>query len=117
MSKAALDQLTRTVALEVASRGVRVNAVNPGVIITEIHKRGGMEDEAYKKVSHLFQNNTCSLVACFIPCVNSNVNVVLPLSNVFLQFFLRYSYIRSQIIYFVVVKDWDFSTTLEDSKV
>ena len=26
-----------------------VNAVNPGVIITDIHKRGGMNDEAYEK--------------------------------------------------------------------
>ena len=51
MSKAALDQLTRTVALEVASRGVRVNAVNPGVIITEVHKRAGMTEENYAKVS------------------------------------------------------------------
>lgn len=49
MSKAALDQLTRTVALEVASRGVRVNAVNPGVIVTEVHKRAGMTDEKYAK--------------------------------------------------------------------
>ena len=36
MSKAAVDQLTRTCALEVASQGVRVNAVNPGVIVTEV---------------------------------------------------------------------------------
>ena len=40
MSKAAVDQLMRTTALEEAKNGVRVNAVNPGVIITEIHKRG-----------------------------------------------------------------------------
>ncbi|CAG0903757.1 unnamed protein product [Darwinula stevensoni] len=48
MSKAALDHLTRTVALEVASRGVRVNAMNPGVIVTDIHRRAGMDDEKYK---------------------------------------------------------------------
>jgi NAD(P)-dependent dehydrogenase (short-subunit alcohol dehydrogenase family) len=47
VSKAALDQLTRCAALELASKGVRVNAVNPGVVVTEIHKRGGMNDEAY----------------------------------------------------------------------
>jgi NAD(P)-dependent dehydrogenase (short-subunit alcohol dehydrogenase family) len=47
VSKAALDQLTRCAALEVAAKGVRVNAVNPGVVVTEIHKRGGMTDEAY----------------------------------------------------------------------
>ncbi|MFO0981831.1 MAG: SDR family oxidoreductase [Planctomycetota bacterium] len=47
VSKAALDQLTRCTALEVAARGVRVNAVNPGVVITELHRRGGMDDTAY----------------------------------------------------------------------
>lgn len=47
VSKAAVDQLTRCAALEVASQGIRVNAVNPGVVRTEIHKRGGMNDEAY----------------------------------------------------------------------
>lgn len=49
MSKAAVDQLTRTCALEVADRGVRVNAVNPGVIITQVHKRGGMDEEKYRE--------------------------------------------------------------------
>ena len=47
VSKAALDQLTRCAALELAAKGVRVNAVNPGVVVTEIHKRGGMNDDAY----------------------------------------------------------------------
>jgi NAD(P)-dependent dehydrogenase (short-subunit alcohol dehydrogenase family) len=45
--KAGLDQLTRCAALELAAKGVRVNAVNPGVVITEIHKRGGMTGEQY----------------------------------------------------------------------
>jgi NAD(P)-dependent dehydrogenase (short-subunit alcohol dehydrogenase family) len=49
VSKAALDQLTRCSALELAASGVRVNAVNPGVVVTNIHKRGGMGDEAYEK--------------------------------------------------------------------
>src|SRR6185436_19038072 len=49
VSKAGLDQLTRCAALELAPKGVRVNAVNPGVVVTEIHKRGGMTDEAYDK--------------------------------------------------------------------
>lgn len=47
VSKAALDQLTRCSALELAAKGVRVNAVNPGVVVTDIHKRGGMNNEAY----------------------------------------------------------------------
>lgn len=48
VSKAAVDQLTRSAALELASKGVRVNAVNPGVVVTNIHKRGGMDEGAYK---------------------------------------------------------------------
>ena len=47
VSKAGLDQLTRCAALELAAKGVRVNAVNPGVVVTEIHKRGGMTQEQY----------------------------------------------------------------------
>ena len=47
VSKAGLDQLTRCAALELAAKGVRVNAVNPGVVVTEIHKRGGMTEEQY----------------------------------------------------------------------
>jgi NAD(P)-dependent dehydrogenase (short-subunit alcohol dehydrogenase family) len=48
VSKAGLDQLTRCAALELAPKGVRVNAVNPGVVVTEIHRRGGMSQKDYK---------------------------------------------------------------------
>jgi NAD(P)-dependent dehydrogenase (short-subunit alcohol dehydrogenase family) len=47
VSKAAVDQLTRCTALELGARGIRVNAVNPGVVVTELHRRGGMDEEAY----------------------------------------------------------------------
>lgn len=48
VSKAAVDQLTRCSALELAPQRIRVNAVNPGVVVTNLHKRGGMEDEKYE---------------------------------------------------------------------
>ncbi|XP_018802429.1 PREDICTED: uncharacterized protein LOC108977273 [Bactrocera latifrons] len=44
-SKAALDQFTRCIALDLAPKNVRVNAVNPGTIVTEFHKRLGFSDE------------------------------------------------------------------------
>lgn len=47
ISKAAIDQFTRCTALELAPKQVRVNAVNPGVIVTDIHKRGGMDEKTY----------------------------------------------------------------------
>jgi NAD(P)-dependent dehydrogenase (short-subunit alcohol dehydrogenase family) len=30
-----------------ASIGVRVSTVNPGVVVTNLHRRGGMEEERY----------------------------------------------------------------------
>ena len=46
-SKAALDHLTRTAAIDWAAHGVRVNAVSPGVTVTNLHRRSGMSEDAY----------------------------------------------------------------------
>jgi len=46
-SKSALDQLTRCAALELAAKQVRVNSVNPGVVVTELHRQGGLDEQAY----------------------------------------------------------------------
>lgn len=48
LSKAAVDQFTRCTALELAPKEVRVNCVNPGVTVTNLHKRSGMNDEQYE---------------------------------------------------------------------
>ncbi len=47
VSKAAVDHLTRCAAIELAPLGVRVNAVNPGVTVTNLHRRSGMGEEQY----------------------------------------------------------------------
>lgn len=49
VSKAGLDHLTRCAALELAPKGVRINAVNPGVTVTELHRSGGLDAENYQK--------------------------------------------------------------------
>jgi len=47
VSKAAVEQLTRCAALELGPRGVRINAVSPGVVVTELHRRGYMDEATY----------------------------------------------------------------------
>jgi NAD(P)-dependent dehydrogenase (short-subunit alcohol dehydrogenase family) len=49
VSKAAVDQLTRCASLELASMGVRVNAVSPGVVLTNLHRASGMDETTYSK--------------------------------------------------------------------
>ena len=45
-SKAGVDLMTLGLAREVATEGIRVNAVRPGIIDTEIHASGGLPDRA-----------------------------------------------------------------------
>ena len=47
VSKAGVDHLTRCAAIELAPLGVRVNAVNPGVTVTNLHRRSGMGEPQY----------------------------------------------------------------------
>jgi NAD(P)-dependent dehydrogenase (short-subunit alcohol dehydrogenase family) len=45
-SKAAIDTFTMGLAKEVAAEGIRVNAVRPGIIDTDIHASGGQPERA-----------------------------------------------------------------------
>lgn len=49
VSKAGVDQLTRCTALELGPKGVRVNAVDPGVVVTNLHRMGGMQEDVYQR--------------------------------------------------------------------
>lgn len=45
-SKGAIDVATKGLSIELANDGVRVNAVRPGIIDTDIHASGGLPDRA-----------------------------------------------------------------------
>lgn len=47
VSKAAVDQMTRCMALDLGEKQIRVNAVNPGVVKTNLHRAGGMDEQSY----------------------------------------------------------------------
>jgi NAD(P)-dependent dehydrogenase (short-subunit alcohol dehydrogenase family) len=51
-SKGAIDSFTVGLAREVAKEGVRVNAVSPGLIETDIHAAGGQPDRL-QRLAHL----------------------------------------------------------------
>ncbi|MEM7214020.1 MAG: SDR family oxidoreductase [Pseudomonadota bacterium] len=51
-SKAAIDTFTKGLSLEVADEGIRVNAVRPGLIYTDLHESGG-EPGRVEKLEHM----------------------------------------------------------------
>ncbi len=59
-SKGALDSLTIGAARELASRGIRVNAVSPGLIETDLHARAGLPDRLTRLVGGVPMGRTGS---------------------------------------------------------
>ncbi|EFP10749.1 hypothetical protein CRE_02477 [Caenorhabditis remanei] len=64
MAKAAIDQYTRTAAIDLIGEGIRVNAVNPGFIKTGFHESelGWTPEEAKKFYQNMGANRSA------IPC-------------------------------------------------
>jgi len=52
-SKGAIDSFTIGLAREVAAEGIRVNAVRPGIIDTDIHASGGMADRVAQAAAQI----------------------------------------------------------------
>jgi NAD(P)-dependent dehydrogenase (short-subunit alcohol dehydrogenase family) len=52
-SKGGVDTFTTGLALEVAEEGLRVNAVRPGLIDTDLHESVGMPDRVARAAKHL----------------------------------------------------------------
>jgi NAD(P)-dependent dehydrogenase (short-subunit alcohol dehydrogenase family) len=59
-SKGALDSLTIGAARELATRGIRVNAVSPGLIETDLHARAGLPDRLTRLVGGVPMGRTGS---------------------------------------------------------
>ncbi|ETN73990.1 3-oxoacyl-[acyl-carrier-protein] reductase domain protein [Necator americanus] len=61
MSKAALDQMMRSLAIDLIAEDVRVNNVNPGVVVTQFIQNMGVPDEMAQKMYDSFASNRAVL--------------------------------------------------------
>lgn len=73
-SKGAIDTFTVGLARELATEGIRVNAVRPGIIITDIHASGGVPDrvERMKDIVPMKRGGDAQEVATAILWLLSN---------------------------------------------
>src|SRR6201996_4967516 len=87
-SKGALDSLTIGAAKELAQRGIRVNAVRPGLIETDLHARAGLPDRLTRLVGGVPMGRVGSVdeVAAAVLCLLSPeasymTGVIIPISG------------------------------------
>jgi NAD(P)-dependent dehydrogenase (short-subunit alcohol dehydrogenase family) len=87
-SKGALDSLTIGAAKELAPRGIRVNAVSPGLIQTDLHARAGAPDRLTRMVGGvpMARIGTADEVADAVlyllsPAASYITGVILPISG------------------------------------
>lgn len=57
-SKAALESIAKVLNLELATKGIRVNIVSPGVTESPIQQKSGMSDNAIKKLLEHFSTTS-----------------------------------------------------------
>jgi NAD(P)-dependent dehydrogenase (short-subunit alcohol dehydrogenase family) len=87
-SKGALDSLTVGAAKELALRGIRVNAVSPGLIETELHARAGLPDRVARMVGGVpmgragsTQEVAAAVVWLLSPEASYMTGVIMPISG------------------------------------
>lgn len=87
-SKGAVDSLTIGAARELATRGIRVNAVNPGLIETDLHARAGLPDRLTRLVGGVPMGRTGSaeevseaVVWLLSPAASYITGVLVPISG------------------------------------
>lgn len=56
ISKAALDQFTKCIALELAPKGIRVNAINPAAIRTPLYRALGMSSDEEQEIFDTYKS-------------------------------------------------------------
>ena len=57
MTKAGIDMLTKSSALELAPLGIRVNAVAPSMVDTNMHRYAGLTEADYQSLKIRASNN------------------------------------------------------------
>jgi NAD(P)-dependent dehydrogenase (short-subunit alcohol dehydrogenase family) len=78
VSKGGLDQLTKVMALSLAPHGVRVNAIGPGSIMTDILKAVGADREAKRRIlsrtplGRIGEPEEIASIAVFLACADSS---------------------------------------------
>ena len=71
-SKGALNSFSKVLALEVASKKIRVNTIRPGMVNTKLKESGPLTDEDYKKdmsnypLKRYGEPDDISLCSCFL---------------------------------------------------
>lgn len=56
ISKAALDQFTKCISLELAPKGIRVNAINPAAIRTPLYRKLGIDSNEEQQLYDLYKS-------------------------------------------------------------